>query len=204
MTKQIMFDTPLAERMRPVSIEEFVGQEHVTAPGKLLHHIISQAEPCSLIFWGPPGTGKTTLAHIIAQASNAEFAALSAVTSGIKDVRQVIAAAIERYEANARRTMLFIDEIHRFNKAQQDAFLPHVENGDIILVGATTENPSFEVVAPLLSRTKVILLQQLNERGFTISRIDLIRDKVSEAFLDEDEKLVRVIYLIPEYEIAED
>jgi putative ATPase len=157
------FNVPLAERMRPGNLSEFVGQKHLTAPGKLLHHMVEQAEPVSIILWGPPGTGKTTLAHIIAEASGAFFAALSAVTAGIKDVRQVIADAAQRQKKEQQRTLLFVDEIHRFNKAQQDAFLPHVENGDIILVGATTENPSFEVVSPLLSRTKVLLLKQLCE-----------------------------------------
>jgi len=163
MTDTPEFNSPLAERMRPTHLSEFAGQEHLTAPGRLLHHMIEQAEPSSIILWGPPGTGKTTLAHIIATASGACFAALSAVTAGIKDVRQVIAAAIKLQQEQGQRTILFIDEIHRFNKAQQDAFLPHVENGDIILVGATTENPSFEVVSPLLSRTKVLLLKQLGE-----------------------------------------
>ncbi len=163
MTDAPEFNVPLAERMRPATLSEFVGQEHLTAPGKLLHHMVEQSEASSIILWGPPGTGKTTLAHIIATASGAFFAALSAVTAGIKDVRLVIAAAIQRQQEQGQRTILFIDEIHRFNKAQQDAFLPHVENGDIVLVGATTENPSFEVVSPLLSRTKVLLLNQLGD-----------------------------------------
>lgn len=155
---------PLAERIRPLTLAEFVGQEHLTSPGMLLHHMVEKSEPASIILWGPPGTGKTTLAHIIASSSGHEFIAMSAVTSGVKDVRQVIAAAAERRQAAAQGTILFIDEIHRFNKSQQDAFLPHVENGDIVLIGATTENPSFEVVSPLLSRTRVLVLNQLDEQ----------------------------------------
>ena len=154
--------SPLSERMRPVNIEEFVGQEHLTGNKKILRHMIETGEPYSIILWGPPGTGKTTLAGIIAKSSNYHFVSLSAVTSGIKEVRQVIADSISSKTAQKKPSLLFIDEIHRFNKAQQDAFLPHVEKGNIILIGATTENPSFEVIAPLLSRTKVLTLEPLN------------------------------------------
>lgn len=154
--------TPLAERLRPKTLRDVVGQTSITGKGEIIEHIISSKQPVSLILWGPPGTGKTTLARIIAHEVNAEFIELSAVTSGIADVKKVIAHA----EANRRlgmQTILFVDEIHRFNKAQQDAFLPHVEKGTITLVGATTENPSFEVIAPLLSRMRVVVLEPLSE-----------------------------------------
>ncbi len=154
-------NTPLSERMRPKSVDDFVGQEHLLGKGKILRHIIEGKEFYSIILWGPPGTGKTTLAHIIAESSECFFVPLSAVTSGIKDVRQVIKEASVQKSESGRQTLLFIDEIHRFNKAQQDAFLPHVEKGDIVLIGATTENPSFEVISPLLSRTKVLVLNSL-------------------------------------------
>ncbi len=154
---------PLADRMRPAHLSEFVGQDHLLGEGKLLRRIIDGDELHSLIFWGPPGTGKTTLAHIIAEATQVNFCALSAVASGIKEVREVIKEASEHKKRLGKRTILFIDEIHRFNKAQQDAFLPHIEKGDIILLGATTENPSFEVIGPLLSRTKVLVLKPLTE-----------------------------------------
>ncbi len=151
---------PLAERMRPESLEEFAGQEHILGAGKPLRVQIERDQLGSLIFWGPPGVGKTTLARLIARASRADFIPFSAVLSGIKEVKTVMAEA-ERRRRLGRRTVLFIDEIHRFNKAQQDAFLPYVEKGDIILIGATTENPSFEVIAALLSRTKVHALRPL-------------------------------------------
>ena len=151
---------PLAEQMRPQTLDEVIGQSHLLGEGELLRQIARRAEPVSLILWGPPGTGKTTLARIIAREVNAEFVELSAVTSGKKDVERVIEHARQNWNLGLR-TILFVDEIHRFNKAQQDAFLPHVESGLITLIGATTENPSFEVITPLLSRTRVLVLQQL-------------------------------------------
>lgn len=151
---------PLAERMRPKSLDEVIGQGQLLGDGELLRRIVAQGEPVSLIFWGPPGTGKTTLARIIACEVNAEFIELSAVTSGKKDVEKVIEHARQNWNLGLR-TILFVDEIHRFNKAQQDAFLPHVESGLITLIGATTENPSFEVIPALLSRTRVLVLQPL-------------------------------------------
>ncbi|MBI2956084.1 MAG: AAA family ATPase, partial [Acidobacteria bacterium] len=151
---------PLAERMRPLSFEEFVGQDHLVGPGQPLRVQISNDELTSMIFWGPPGSGKTTLARLIARVTASEFIGFSAVLVGIKEVKQVMAQA-ERWREAGRRTIVFIDEIHRFNKAQQDAFLPYVEAGHIILIGATTENPSFEVIGPLLSRAKVYVLRGL-------------------------------------------
>jgi putative ATPase len=154
-------DRPLADRMRPINLDEFVGQEHILGPGKPLRAQIERDQLGSLILWGPPGVGKTTLARIIANMSRADFVPFSAVLSGIKEIKTVMAAAEKNHRAG-RRTLIFIDEIHRFNKAQQDAFLPYVERGDIILIGATTENPSFEVVSALLSRAKVYALRPLS------------------------------------------
>jgi putative ATPase len=153
--------TPLAERMRPETLDDVVGQEHILAAGMPLRETIERDLLQSIILWGPPGTGKTTLARIIARMTSAHFVQFSAVLSGVKDIREVMTAAERQRRATGRRTILFVDEIHRFNKAQQDAFLPRVEAGDIVLIGATTENPSFEINAALLSRSKVFVLQPL-------------------------------------------
>ena len=157
-----MIGTPLAEKMRPHSLADVVGQQHLIAAGKIVHEIIAKQQPVSLILWGPPGSGKTTLARIIATETGAEFVELSAVTAGKADVVKVIGHA-QANQRLAQRTVLFVDEIHRFNKAQQDAFLPHVEDGTIVLIGATTENPSFEVINPLLSRSRVLVLEPLDK-----------------------------------------
>ena len=153
---------PLADRMRPRTLDEYVGQEHLVGPGKPLRTQIERDDIGSIIFWGPPGTGKTTLAQIIARITKAEFVEFSAVLTGIKEIKQVMADA-ERAKQYGTRTIVFIDEIHRFNKAQQDAFLPHVEKGNIRLIGATTENPSFEIISALLSRSRVYVLKPLTE-----------------------------------------
>jgi putative ATPase len=153
---------PLADRMRPRTLDEFVGQEHLVGAGKPLRTQIERDDPGSVIFWGPPGTGKTTLAQIIARITKAEFIEFSAVLAGIKEIKQVMAEA-ERARQYGTRTIVFVDEIHRFNKAQQDAFLPHVEKGNIRLIGATTENPSFEIISALLSRCRVYVLKPLTE-----------------------------------------
>lgn len=162
-----MSRVPLAERMRPQTLDEVIGQDEIIGPGKILTEIVKKAEPVNLIFWGPPGTGKTTLARILAKEYQADFVELSAVTAHKKDVEDVVERARQNWNLKIR-TVLFVDEIHRFNKAQQDAFLPHVESGLIILIGATTENPSFEVISPLLSRSRVVVVSGL-------SRADIIK-----------------------------
>jgi putative ATPase len=156
-------EAPLADRMRPRTLEEFVGQVHLVAPGRLLREMIDGQRLHSLILWGPPGSGKTTLALLIARSTQAHFVHFSAVLSGVRELRDVIGEAKEQLQHHGRRTILFVDEIHRFNKAQQDAFLPYVEDGTVVLIGATTENPSFEVIAPLLSRTSVLVLEPLTQ-----------------------------------------
>jgi putative ATPase len=156
-------EAPLADRMRPRTLLEFVGQQVLLGPGKVLRQAIESDHLPSMILWGPPGSGKTTLAMIVASTTGARFMAFSAVLSGVKEIKEVVKEANEEWLLRKRRTILFMDEIHRFNKAQQDAFLPHVEKGTIVLIGATTENPSFEVISPLLSRTKVFTLNSLTE-----------------------------------------
>ncbi|MBQ3436509.1 replication-associated recombination protein A [Candidatus Saccharibacteria bacterium] len=154
---------PLAERMRPQKLSEVVGQDEIIGNGKILTEIVRKGEPVNLIFWGPPGTGKTTLARILAKEFKADFVEISAVTAGKKNVEEVVERAKLNWNLKTR-TVLFVDEIHRFNKAQQDAFLPHVESGLITLIGATTENPSFEVISPLLSRSRVVVIQPLSKK----------------------------------------
>jgi putative ATPase len=165
--QQVRGARPLADRMRPRTLDEFVGQEDILAPGKPLRLQIERDDPGSIIFWGPPGSGKTTLAKIIAHVTKAEFIEFSAVLSGIKEIKQVMADA-EKARQYGTRTILFIDEIHRFNRAQQDAFLPHVERGNIRLIGATTENPSFEINGALLSRCRVYILKPLTEEQIIV------------------------------------
>ncbi|HMQ56031.1 MAG TPA: AAA family ATPase, partial [Anaerolineae bacterium] len=161
--RQIEKEAPLAARMRPRTLDQFVGQAHIIGPGRLLRRAIQADQLSSLIFYGPPGTGKTTLARIIANTTNAHFIALNAVLSGVKDIREAIATANDQRGMFGRKTILFIDEVHRFNKAQQDALLPHVENGTVILIGATTENPYFEVNKALVSRSRIFQLRSLDE-----------------------------------------
>ena len=182
---------PLAERMRPKSLDDFVGQEHIVGKGKILNRAIEADKLSSAIFYGPPGTGKTTLVRIIAENTNNNFTTLNAVTSGIKDIKEKISFSVDELSLYGKRTILFIDEIHRFNKAQQDALLPYVENGTIILIGATTENPYFEVNQALISRSlvfefkkitsediKTVVKRALNnkERGYGTKKIELDED----------------------------
>ena len=186
---------PLADRMRPRSLDEFVGQEHILGPGKSLRVQIERDDTGSLIFWGPPGVGKTTLAKIIARMTHADFVEFSAVLAGIKDIKQVMADA-ERARQYGTRTIVFVDEVHRFNKAQQDAFLPYVEKGSIRLIGATTENPSFEVISALLSRCRVYILKPLSEDHIVGLLQRALQDKdrgLGDLHLEADEAALRKI-----------
>ncbi|MCD6472288.1 replication-associated recombination protein A [Candidatus Aerophobetes bacterium] len=160
--KNVKRQVPLADRIRPKTLDEFVGQEDIVGEGKILRKMMEEDKLASLLFWGPPGSGKTTLACIIAHLTKSHFIHFSAVTSGVAEVRKVVKEARARWKIYGQRTILFVDEIHRLNKAQQDAFLPHIEDGTITLIGATTENPSFEIIGPLLSRTKIFTLKRLS------------------------------------------
>jgi putative ATPase len=179
---------PLADRIRPRRLDEFVGQGHLLGEGRILRIALDQGDVPSLILWGPPGTGKTSLALLVANHVQAAFVPFSAVTSGIKEIKELIAEADRRLRSGGQRTILFVDEIHRFNKAQQDAFLPHVERGTITLIGATTENPSFEVIAPLLSRAKVLVLNPLAD--------DDVRRIVDRALKDPERGLGKLKLLL--------
>jgi putative ATPase len=170
-------EAPLAERMRPTTIAEFVGQQQLMAPEKLIGRLLRHSQLQSLILWGPPGCGKTTLARLIARDTEAHLINLSAVTAGVKDVRAAVDEARQQQSMRRKRTILFVDEIHRFNKAQQDLLLPHVESGTIIFIGATTENPSFEVIAPLLSRAPVVVLEPLSEDDLKVILKSALEDK---------------------------
>jgi len=169
---------PLADRMRPATLQEYVGQSHLLGAGCLLRGLIEEGNLISMIFWGPPGSGKTTLANLIASETKAHFVSFSAVLSGIKEIRNLVEEARAQLSRHRRNTVLFVDEIHRFNKSQQDAFLPHVESGLVTLIGATTENPSFEVIAPLLSRTRVLQLKQFSPEELETIVNRAIKDEV--------------------------
>lgn len=176
---------PLAERMRPQTLDEVIGQDAIIGDGKILTEIVKKGEPVNLIFWGPPGTGKTTLARILAREYQADFVELSAVTAKKKDIEEVVERARVNWNLQTR-TVLFVDEIHRFNKAQQDAFLPHVESGLIILIGATTENPSFEVISPLISRSRVVIVSALKKSDIIEVLKRALKAEQAEARVDQD------------------
>src|SRR5512136_1221619 len=183
-------ETPLAERLRPRTLDEVTGQGHLVGPGKVLRAMVEQDQLTSIILWGPPGSGKTTLARIMAKQTRSPFVAYSAVLSGIKEIKTVMAEAETYFRRSHGRMVVFVDEIHRFNKAQQDAFLPYVESGVIVLIGATTENPSFEVISPLLSRCKVYVLNPLQPPE--------IEEILRRALTDKERGLGNIAIDVPE------
>ena len=196
-------NAPLAARMRPLDFDEFVGQEHITGKGRAFRQAIEADKLPSVILWGPPGSGKTTLARIIASTSHSFFAPISAVSAGVADLRKAVNEAGERLGLNGQRTILFIDEIHRFNKSQQDAVLPHVEDGTVTLIGATTENPSFEVISPLLSRCQVVILQPLSDEQISIILKRAISDKVKglgDLGLEVDDEALKFLVTVADHD----
>ena len=189
--KELQEEAPLATRMRPMALHEFVGQEHIIGKGRVLRKAIETGQVPSMILWGPPGSGKTTLAYLIANSSDFQFQPISAVSAGVNDLRRIIEAAKEHRKLFHKKTILFIDEIHRFNKAQQDTILPYVEDGTIILIGATTENPSFEVISPLISRSRVLRLNPLSDSELRILILRALKDTLrglGSADVELDEK----------------
>lgn len=193
-TQEVNLSAPLASRLRPQTLDDYIGQEHLVGKGKVLRQMLEKDMISSMVFWGPPGVGKTTLARIIAHTTRSSFIDFSAVTSGIKEIKEVMKQA-ENDRMMGLKTIVFVDEIHRFNKAQQDAFLPYVEKGSIILIGATTENPSFEINSALLSRCKVFVLQALTEQDMLKLLHNALSDKrgLGNSTIHIEERLLKAI-----------